>query len=115
MHESRIPPIDPPYTDEIQDAFDKIMPEGMSPLIIFRTFANHPAILKMQELIRDGTLGKIHYMYSNRLNIGKIRSEENILWSFAPHDISVMLSLLDEMPTRVSCQRTLKLMWGTRL
>jgi UDP-2-acetamido-3-amino-2,3-dideoxy-glucuronate N-acetyltransferase len=49
-------------------------------------------------------LGKINYFYSNRLNIGKIRTEENILWSFAPHDISVMLSLLDEMPVRISCQ-----------
>ena len=58
----------------------------------------HPAILKLQELIQDGALGKINYLYSNRLNIGKIRTEENILWSFAPHDISVMLSLLDEMP-----------------
>ena len=64
----------------------------------------HPAILKLQSLIQDGTLGKINYLYSNRLNIGKIRTEENILWSFAPHDISVMLSLLNEMPTRVSCR-----------
>src|SRR5438876_9533102 len=63
----------------------------------------HPAIVKLQSLIQDGTLGKINYLYSNRLNIGKIRTEENILWSFAPHDISVMLSLLNEMPTRVSC------------
>ena len=64
----------------------------------------HPAILKLQKLIRDGALGKINYLYSNRLNIGKIRTEENILWSFAPHDISVMLSLLNEMPSRVTCQ-----------
>src|SRR5438034_2133072 len=63
----------------------------------------HPAILKLQALIQEGALGKINYLYSNRLNIGKIRTEENILWSFAPHDISVMLSLLNEMPTRVSC------------
>lgn len=64
----------------------------------------HPAILKLHELIHSGRLGKINYLYSNRLNIGKIRTEENILWSFAPHDISVMLSLLNEMPSRVSCQ-----------
>jgi UDP-2-acetamido-3-amino-2,3-dideoxy-glucuronate N-acetyltransferase len=64
----------------------------------------HPAILKLQELIREGSLGKINYLYSNRLNIGKIRTEENILWSFAPHDISVMLALLNEMPSRVVCQ-----------
>src|SRR5260370_36171341 len=63
----------------------------------------HPAILKLQELIQGGALGKINYLYSTRLNIGKIRTEENILWSFAPHDISVMLGLLNEMPSRVSC------------
>jgi UDP-2-acetamido-3-amino-2,3-dideoxy-glucuronate N-acetyltransferase len=64
----------------------------------------HPAILRLQALIRDGALGQIQYVYSNRLNIGKIRTEENILWSFAPHDISAMLSLLNEVPTRISCQ-----------
>jgi len=64
----------------------------------------HPAIVKLQELIQSGALGKIQYVYSNRLNIGKIRTEENILWSFAPHDISVMLALLNETPQKISCQ-----------
>jgi UDP-2-acetamido-3-amino-2,3-dideoxy-glucuronate N-acetyltransferase len=64
----------------------------------------HPAVTRLGELIRAGELGKIHYVYSNRLNIGKIRNEENILWSFAPHDISVMLSLLNEVPSRISSQ-----------
>ena len=64
----------------------------------------HPAVLKLQQLIREGALGKILYLYSNRLNIGKIRTEENILWSFAPHDISVMLALLNEIPSHVSCK-----------
>ncbi len=73
-------------------------------LMVGHILRYHPAILKLQQLIRDGALGKINYLYSNRLNIGKIRTEENILWSFAPHDISVILSLLNEMPTRVSCQ-----------
>jgi UDP-2-acetamido-3-amino-2,3-dideoxy-glucuronate N-acetyltransferase len=73
-------------------------------LMVGHILRYHPAILKLQDLIRAGALGKINYLYSNRLNIGKIRVEENILWSFAPHDISVMLSLLNEMPTRVSCQ-----------
>jgi UDP-2-acetamido-3-amino-2,3-dideoxy-glucuronate N-acetyltransferase len=72
-------------------------------LMVGHILRYHPAILKLQQLIHDGTLGKINYLYSNRLNIGKIRTEENILWSFAPHDISVMLSLLNEMPIRVSC------------
>jgi UDP-2-acetamido-3-amino-2,3-dideoxy-glucuronate N-acetyltransferase len=61
----------------------------------------HPALIKLKELINSGELGKIQYLYSNRLNIGKIRHEENILWSFAPHDISVILMLLGEMPESV--------------
>jgi UDP-2-acetamido-3-amino-2,3-dideoxy-glucuronate N-acetyltransferase len=62
----------------------------------------HSAVVKLKELIASGELGKIQYIYSNRLNIGKLRTEENILWSFAPHDISVILSLLGEEPIRVS-------------
>jgi len=64
----------------------------------------HPAILKLKELIVNGELGRIQYIYSNRLNLGKIRREENILWSFAPHDISVILGLLGEMPDSVQAQ-----------
>jgi UDP-2-acetamido-3-amino-2,3-dideoxy-glucuronate N-acetyltransferase len=64
----------------------------------------HPAVLRLRELIRQGELGRIRYIYSNRLNLGKIRREENILWSFAPHDISVILGLLDEMPNAVQAQ-----------
>ena len=73
-------------------------------LMVGHILRYHPAILKLQQLIRDGVLGKINYVYSNRLNIGKIRTEENILWSFAPHDISVILALLNEMPSSISCQ-----------
>src|SRR6266704_2107298 len=82
----------------------KLAEEKHRILMVGHILRYHPAILKLQKLIQDGTLGKINYLYSNRLNIGKIRTEENILWSFAPHDISVMLSLLNEMPTRVTCQ-----------
>jgi len=53
----------------------------------------HPAVKKLKEMIDNGELGKVYYIYSNRLNIGKLRSEENILWSFAPHDVSVILRL----------------------
>jgi UDP-2-acetamido-3-amino-2,3-dideoxy-glucuronate N-acetyltransferase len=64
----------------------------------------HSAVLKLKELVDSGELGRIQYIYSNRLNLGKIRREENILWSFAPHDISVILGLLNEMPERVHTQ-----------
>ncbi|HEY3346231.1 MAG TPA: Gfo/Idh/MocA family oxidoreductase [Nitrospirota bacterium] len=62
----------------------------------------HPAVIKLKELIGDGELGKIHYIYSTRLNLGKIRSEENVLWSFAPHDVSVVLALAGGMPDCIS-------------
>jgi UDP-2-acetamido-3-amino-2,3-dideoxy-glucuronate N-acetyltransferase len=70
-------------------------------LMVGHILQYHPAVLKLKELVDSGELGKIQYVYSNRLNIGKIRSEENILWSFAPHDISVILLLLGEMPIEV--------------
>jgi UDP-2-acetamido-3-amino-2,3-dideoxy-glucuronate N-acetyltransferase len=62
----------------------------------------HPAILQLQQLIKEGYLGRIEYIYSNRLNLGKVRREENALWSFAPHDISVILLLLNELPIQVT-------------
>ncbi|MBM4288919.1 MAG: oxidoreductase [Deltaproteobacteria bacterium] len=71
-------------------------------LMVGHILQYHAAVLKLKSLVDGGELGKIQYVYSNRLNIGKIRSEENILWSFAPHDISVILLLLGEMPTEVS-------------
>ncbi len=71
-------------------------------LMVGHILLYHPAVLKLKELINSGELGKIQYIYSNRLNIGKLRTEENILWSFAPHDISVILMLLGEEPVRVS-------------
>ena len=64
----------------------------------------HPAVLKLKQLVEDGDLGRIRYIYSNRLNLGKIRREENILWSFAPHDISVILGLVGELPDSVAAQ-----------
>src|SRR4029077_10348674 len=59
----------------------------------------HPAVVRLKSLIDAGELGRLQYIYSNRLNLGRIRREENILWSFAPHDISVVLGLLGEMPS----------------
>ena len=73
-------------------------------LMVGHILRYHPAVLKLRQLVANGSLGKINYLYSQRLNIGKIRTEENILWSFAPHDISVMLALLGETPARVSCR-----------
>lgn len=65
-------------------------------LMVGHILQYHPAVIKLKELVSAGELGKMQYIYSNRLNIGKLRTEENILWSFAPHDISVILMLLGQ-------------------
>jgi predicted dehydrogenase len=62
----------------------------------------HPAILRLRELVSSGALGELRYIYSTRLNLGKVRREENILWSFAPHDIAVILRLTGCLPLKVT-------------
>ncbi|GIV04878.1 MAG: oxidoreductase [Fimbriimonadales bacterium] len=71
-------------------------------LMVGHLLRYHPAVNHLKHLIDSGALGKLYYLYSNRLNLGRFRKEENILWSFAPHDVSVMLYLLNEMPIRVA-------------
>lgn len=71
-------------------------------LMVGHILEYHPAIRALKEIVQRGELGRIWYLYSNRLNLGKVRQEENILWSFAPHDISVILSLLGAEPVMVS-------------
>jgi UDP-2-acetamido-3-amino-2,3-dideoxy-glucuronate N-acetyltransferase len=70
-------------------------------LMVGHLLQYHPIFVKLKELAADGELGRINYIYSNRLNLGKIRREENSLWSFAPHDISMILSLAGEEPESV--------------
>jgi UDP-2-acetamido-3-amino-2,3-dideoxy-glucuronate N-acetyltransferase len=73
-------------------------------LMVGHLLQYHPCVQKLQSLVRNGELGKLHYLTSNRLNLGKIRREENALWSFAPHDISVILSLVGgQLPEEVRC------------
>ncbi len=71
-------------------------------LMVGHILRYHPAILKIKETIDSGLLGRVAYCYSNRLNLGKVRSEENILWSFAPHDISVLNYLMGGRPDHVT-------------
>ena len=61
----------------------------------------HPAFNALKDILASGRLGRINYIYSNRLNFGKIRTEENALWSFAPHDISMILALYGQEPETV--------------
>lgn len=70
-------------------------------LMVDHILLYHPALRKLKSLIDSGVLGELRYIYSNRLNIGLLRREENILWSFAPHDISVILHLIGKSPLLV--------------
>ncbi|MBS83157.1 MAG: oxidoreductase [Gammaproteobacteria bacterium] len=62
----------------------------------------HPAIIKIKELIDEGKIGKLQYIYSNRLNLGTIRSHENVFWSFAPHDISIFQYFINKFPQYIN-------------
>ena len=73
-------------------------------LMVGHLLLHHPAIRKIKELISDGTLGKLQYIYSNRLNLGTVRKEENILWSFAPHDVSVLQYFTNSCPNSVDAK-----------
>lgn len=75
--------------------------EGRRILMVGHLLRYHPAFLKLKQMIDKGVLGRIQYVYSTRLSLGKIRREENALWSFAPHDISMILALCNEMPQQV--------------
>lgn len=72
-------------------------------LMVGHVLEYHPAVTALHQLVRDDRLGKVQYIYSNRLSLGKIRREENILWSFAPHDVAVILRLMGSMPFQVLC------------
>ena len=61
----------------------------------------HPVVIRLKEMIESGELGEVRYIYSQRLNLGVVRQDENAWWSLAPHDISVILHLFGESPSRV--------------
>jgi UDP-2-acetamido-3-amino-2,3-dideoxy-glucuronate N-acetyltransferase len=84
------------------EAMQKVANETERILMVGHLLEYHPAVLKLRELIDSGELGKINYVYSNRLNFGKVRTEENALWSFAPHDVAVILRLMGQAPAEVS-------------
>lgn len=73
-------------------------------LMVGHLLLYHPAILAIKDHIDSGRLGKIHYAYSQRLNLGKLRVDENCLWSLGPHDISVILYLLGQEPAEVTAK-----------
>jgi len=71
-------------------------------LAVGHLLIHHPAVQYLKKIVDSGELGEIYYIYTQRLNLGKVRAEENAFWSLAPHDISILLYLLDETPVSVS-------------
>ena len=95
--------VEKPLTIDVDEAKDLVRRAAAARrvLMVGHLLEYHPAILRLRELIDAGELGRIRYVISNRLNLGKIRTEENALWSFAPHDIAVILRLVGAMPVEV--------------
>ena len=96
--------VEKPMALTLEDAekMKKVARETDRILMVGHLREYHPAVLKLREMIDSGELGKINYIYSNRLNFGKVRTEENALWSFAPHDVAVILRLMGHAPVEVS-------------
>lgn len=96
--------VEKPLSLRLSDAQDLVRQASANSriLMVGHLLQHHAGLLKMKDLVDTGELGTIEYVYSNRLNFGKIRTEENILWSFAPHDISILLWLTNSLPIQVS-------------
>jgi predicted dehydrogenase len=73
-------------------------------LMVGHLLAYHPALVALKELCESGELGQIRYLYSQRLNLGRLRADENALWSLGAHDVSAILTLAGELPARVSAR-----------
>jgi len=95
--------VEKPVTVSVEDAEDLVTRAEATDriLMVGHLLEYHPAYVKLSQLVNEGELGKLQYLISNRLNLGKIRSEENALWSFAPHDVAVILRLVGSMPFQI--------------
>jgi len=98
--------VEKPFALNVRDAeavaalaVDRKVPVLAGHLLIF-----HAAVERLRNLVQGGELGKVFYLYSLRVNLGQVRQDENALWSFGPHDVSVALHLLGEQPVRVAAQ-----------
>ena len=89
--------VEKPLTLSIEESeiLVQLSKENNVSLMVGHVLLFHPAIIKIKELIGLGKIGRLQYIYSNRLNLGKVRTEENVFWSLAPHDISIFQYLTD--------------------
>ena len=82
----------------------KIAEEKEKILMVGHVLRYHPCVKKIEEMVKRGEIGKLYYIHCSRKNLGKIRQKENVLWSFAPHDISLILSLCNQStPINIKC------------
>lgn len=88
---------------EAEELRDLAAKRGLT-LMVGHLLHYHPIYVRLREMVEAGELGQLHHVYSNRLSLGKFRTEENVLWSFAPHDISMILGLFGKEPETVTAQ-----------
>ena len=86
------------------EALVRLADEHSLTLMVGHLLQYHPVFREMQRQVEAGLIGDVQYVYSNRMSLGKFRTEENVLWSFAPHDFSMLLSLVGQEPNRVTAQ-----------
>ena len=91
-------------TVEDAEALVRLAREHDRILMVGHLLLHHPGVRYLKDLVRKGDLGEIYYIYSQRVNLGKVRRDENALWSFAPHDLSVILHLLEAEPVDVAAR-----------
>ena len=84
----------------------KAAKENKVQLMVGHLLQYHPIFKKVKEIVLSGEIGEINYIYSNRLSFGKVRTEEDVIWSFAPHDISMILSLINQEPKFITVHST---------
>tara|TARA_Y100001958_G_C21224627_1_gene550035 strand:+ start:717 stop:1679 length:963 start_codon:yes stop_codon:yes gene_type:complete len=95
--------IEKPITLKLNEAekLNKFAKKNNVNLMVGHLLLFHPAFVKIKEIVDEGKIGKIQYIYSNRLNLGSFRNDENVLWSFAPHDISLFNFFFESLPSNV--------------
>ena len=98
--------VEKPFTLDVADAeaLVALAEAKQRILMVGHLLIHHPAVVRLKAMIDAGELGTVHYVYSQRVNLGKVRKDENALWSFAPHDLSVMLHFLGGEPVDVSAR-----------
>ena len=96
--------IEKPMTLSIEEAEELVTlaDENEVNAMVGHVLLFHPAVIKIKKMIENGDIGDLQYVYSNRLNLGKVRTEENVFWSLAPHDIAIFQYLTDSIPKTIN-------------